>query len=182
MSRKNFVRSLAFGAVAALASVPWLLMARSFVGSQDALRIFLVMLVPIYLVTLAATWSRGIRFGALAGVLGVVVLALAPDPFSAAVGAAVLLGVMRSGFMYRSRPGRALLMEMFLLGGGLFLAQTLGGANSLSMIFAVWGFFLVQSVYFLIGGIGERADEPKTVDPFERACRGVTQILEERSA
>ncbi len=182
MSRKNFVRSLAFGAVVALASFPWLLMVRPVLGTQDALRLFFVVLVPIYLVSLTPSWSKGIRLGALSGVLGVVVWLVAPGPISAAVGAAVLLGTMRSGFMYRSRPGRALAIEVVLLGGGLLLARALTGGGSSSMAFAVWGFFLFQSVYFLIGGTGERADDPQTVDPFERACRDVTQILEDRPA
>ena len=48
------------------------------------------------------------------------------------------------------------MLEALLLFGGLALARQLIGPSMLSLVLAVWGFFLVQSVFFLVSGVAEK--------------------------
>jgi hypothetical protein len=175
----TFSGSLVFGAAAALASVAFLVAMRPLLGGSLALSTYCVTAAVFYLVAMAPSWSRGIRIGFLAGVLGGATLVFAPNATVAVLGATVLLGVLRSGFLFRARPGRALLVELILLAGGLLLANALASTGSLGFAMAIWGFFLVQSVYFLLGGIGERSESTPELDPFEQACVRATRVMED---
>ena len=120
----TFSGSLVFGAVAALASVAYLVAMRPLLGSALASSTYCVAAAVLYLVAMAPGWSRGIRIGFLAAILGGATLLFAPNAAVAVLGATVLLGLMRSGFLFRARPGRALLVELSLLAGGLLYAFT----------------------------------------------------------
>jgi hypothetical protein len=178
----TFSGSLVFGAAAALASVAFLVAMRPLLGGSLASSTYCVTAAVFYLVAMAPSWSRGIRIGFLAGVLGGATLLFAPNATVAVLGATVLLGLMRSGFLFRARPGRALLVELGLLAGGLLLANALADTGSLGFAVAIWGFFLVQSVYFLLGGIGERPESTPEIDPFEQACVRATRVMEDMQA
>jgi hypothetical protein len=169
-----------FGAVAALGSVAYLVAMRPWLGASLALSSYCVATVVLYIVAIAPNWSRGIRIGLLAGALGAATLAFAPSATVAVLGASVLLGLMRSGFVFRARPGRALLIELGLLAGGLLLANALAGTGSLGLAMAIWGFFLVQSGYFLLGGIGERSESEPDIDPFEQASVRAIRLMEDQ--
>jgi hypothetical protein len=175
----TFSGSLFFAAVAALVSVAYLVAMRPWLGVSLAMSTYSIAAVVLYLVATAPSWSQGIRIGLLSTVLGGAVLVFAPSATVAILGAVVLLGVMRSGFLFRARPGRALLVELVLLAGGLLLANALAGAGSLGFAMGIWCFFLAQSVYFLLGGIGERAESTPDVDPFEDACVRATRLMED---
>jgi hypothetical protein len=175
----TFSGSLAFGAIAALASVAYLVAVRPFLGIALSMSTFCVAAIVAYLVATAPTMARGIRIGFLAGILGGATLVFTPSTTTAILGAVVLLGVMRSGFLFRTRPGRALVVELSLLAGGLFLANALAGAGSLGFAMGVWCFFLVQSVYFLLGGIDGRSEATPVIDPFEEASLRATRLMED---
>jgi hypothetical protein len=175
----TFSGSLVFGAIAALGSFVFLVAMRPFLGGALASSTYCVAVAVVYLVAMAPSWSRGIRIGLLAGALGVAILLFSSDAIVVVLGATVVLGLMRSGFLFRTKPGRALLVELGLLGGGLLLANALAGAGSLGLAMAIWSFFLVQSVYFLLGGIGERSESTPEIDPFEEACVRATRLMEE---
>jgi hypothetical protein len=91
-----------------------------------------------------------------------------------AVASAGLIACGRSGILYRSRPLRALVLESLLAAGGLVFAGQLAGA---SLALAAWGYFLVQSLFFLVGGIEARPD-PGPADPFERARAELLALLD----
>ena len=42
----------------------------------------------------------------------------------------------------------------------------------------VWGFLLVQSCWFLVGGRAARAEDGRHPDPFEAACARAAEVLE----
>jgi hypothetical protein len=48
----------------------------------------------------------------------------------------------------------------------------------LTLSLAIWGYFLVQSSYFLVGGRSPRRDGPPR-DPFEQARARLQRLLEE---
>jgi hypothetical protein len=61
---------------------------------------------------------------------------------------------------------------------GLLLARFLASPGLLGIALALWGFFLVQSVFFAIGGTHERRPEAGALDPFDRAKRRMLEVLE----
>ncbi len=172
--------TLVFGAVAGLGSIPWAMIASpAFFGRTWALAAYCLIVTVLYLVAVAPSWSRGLVIGGLASLLAAATLVAAPSPSVAVAGAALILAVARSGFLYRGKPARALLIEGVLAFGGLLLASWLAGPSPLGSALAIWTFFLVQSPYFLIGGMADRESEEPVIDPFERARKRALALMEE---
>ncbi len=176
------LRTLAFGGVAALGSIPWAMVFGSFFGHSWALAGYGLAAAASYAAVIAPSWPRGVAAGAAAGAAAGVTLVLATTPSEAILGAALILAVARSGFLYRGRPARTVVLEAALTCGGLLFARALAGPTVLSAGLAIWAFFLVQSLFFLAGGVREReADEPQ-IDRFERARKRALALMEEPSA
>ena len=177
MSRSPFARSLAFALGAAgalLVGAP--LLAPAF-GERAAVRLLLVAAVVVWAALLAPTRSRSARAAASAAAFSALLLALPLGVVATALAAAALLGVCRSAILFRARPARAALLESLLLGGGLALAAFLAGPWLARLALAAWGFWLVQSAFFAVGGIGPRP-EFRNDDPFERARAQVLALLD----
>lgn len=181
MRRNSLLGSLSFGAVAALASIPWSMVAGPVVGRLWALAAYCLFAVAAYVIVIAPSWPRGVAIGGLAALLAAAVGILAPWPSDAILGAALILAVARSGFLYRSKPARALLLEGALAIGGLLAARILAGPTPLASGLAIWTFFLVQSLFFLAGGVEHREADETRIDPFERARKRALAVMEEPS-
>ena len=73
-------------------------------------------------------------------------------------------------------------LEIALIGGGLALATHLFGDGRFPEAWAIWGFFLVQSAFFLSRGRSAKrpgdTSAPTEPDPFEAACRRARELLE----
>jgi hypothetical protein len=175
----TFAGSLVYAAISALVAIPYLMAARPILGSSIAWSSCCVAMVVGYLIAIAPSWARGIRIGLLAGVFGLGIVVLAPSTSVAVLACMVLLGLMRSGFLLRTKPARALVTETGLLAAGLAMAYVLAGWGVLSIALAIWGFFLVQSLYFLVGGIGQRAGRAEDVDPFEKAHKQAVRLMDD---
>lgn len=180
MRWNGFARSLLFAAVVAGAFPVFALVVNPVLGRTTALSLYLVGIAVLYVAGLAPRRSRGVVAAGIASALGALVLLLAPSVGTIAVGAALVVGVCRSGVLYRSRRARALVFETLLLAGGLGLARFLAGPDTLQVAFAIWGFFLVQSFFFLLGGVGERSHGAGTagLDPFEVARARAVELME----
>jgi hypothetical protein len=177
----TFAGSLIVAAASALGAIPYLMVARPILGATTAWSTCCVAITVCYLISIAPNPARGIRIGLLAGVFGLGIVVFSPSFSVTALGCAVLLGVIRSGFVFRAEPARALLIEGGLLAGGLALANVLSGVGVLSIAMAVWGFFLVQSLFFLLGGVGRRAEREEGIDPFERAYKQAVGLMDDVS-
>ena len=179
MRWNSFARTLGFGAVAA-AGLP---IAAALFGAtvtfSHLLAPYLVGAIALYAAGIAPTRTRGVTAGGLALLLGLLLLAVAGGVTELAIGAALILSVVRSGLLYRLRPARAIVLEAGLLLGGLSLAKFLliGGLGGVSL--ALWGFFLIQSLFFLIGGVALRPEASPPRDPFEHARTELISLLEE---
>ena len=171
--------SLVFGAVAALGSIPWTMVTGPLFGRLWTLAGYCLAAVVLYVIAIAPSWSRGVAIGALAAVAAGVVAVLATWPSEAILGAALILAAARSGFLYRGAPARVLLLEAALIVGGLLAARVLAGPTLLSSGVAIWGFFLVQSLYFLVGGVRVREPDEPGIDPFERARKKAVALMED---
>jgi len=80
--------------------------------------------------------------------------------------------------LYRTRFARALVLEGILLCAGLGAAGQILGGSTFSAVLAVWIFFLIQSVFFLVGGVTSRSECDAAVDPFEAARARTLDLLE----
>ena len=178
MRWNGFTRSLLFAAVAAGAFPVFALFANPTLGRASALSIYLLGIAVLYVAGLTPRRSRSVAVVGIAAALGAGVFLLAPSVGTTAAGAALIVGVCRSGVLYRSRRARALVAETCLLASGLGLARFLAGPDTLQVAFAVWGFFLVQSFFFLLGGVAERAETPAGLDPFEVARARAVALME----
>ena len=179
MRAGKFISSLVFAAVAGLTAVPYLLVALPGLGLIRTLAIGSSVSVAAYIVVVSPSLVRGLRYGALTLVLGVGLYALAPEVV-ALFASAMLLGIVRSGLLYGAKIGRALAIEAMLFVLATSVAQLLAGSTVQSYGLAVWGFFLVESAFFLFEGASPRAGSGSAEDPFERARREATRLMEEQ--
>lgn len=169
---------LAFAVFASLGAVSWTLVTVPLLWPSLAVGLCVVGAAVAYAVWIAPTWRRGFTAGALTAALTVPLAVLSPGLSELVLGAAVAVAVVRSGFLYRLSAFRALVLEGGLLAAGLLAVRVLAGASSLGVGMGFWGFFLVQSLYFLIGGVRERPDGEPELDPFVRARRQALAILD----
>ena len=178
MRWNTFAGGLCFAALAAGGVLPWMLVARPIAGSYVALALVLVVAVAAHLGTLAPDRGRGLGVSLLALAAGVAVACAARSITELALGLGIVLAVGRSVFLYRRAPARAVVTETLLVFGGLVFARFLAGHSALAIVLAVWGFFLVQSLYFLVGGLRERERSGRHPDPFQDAHGRALALLD----
>jgi hypothetical protein len=169
----SFGRSAAFAACAALGWIPWLVL-----GGPRAL--YLVAVTSAYVAGLGGSIARRLPAAILTAIAGGALL-LTGDAAVLCVGLAVALAVARSAFLYRAAAARAVVVETALAGGGLVFARLLGARSPLGMVLAIWGFFLVQSFFFILAGVRVRETATGHPDAFEAAHARAMEVLE-RSA
>ena len=177
MRCNTFGRSLLFAALAAagLLALEVLLVPLHF---PAVLACYVAAVAAAYVVAIAPDRASGLAAGALAALLGVALLLLPLDTGQMALGAALVVTVCRSAILYRARPLRSLLLELALLAGGLGLARFLAAGGAASPALGLWGYLLVQSLFFLAGGVTVRFGSDGRIDPFERARAGLLALLD----
>lgn len=177
MRCNTFGRSLLFAAVAAAGSLALeaLLAPRNL---HSALACYAVAVAVAYVAAIAPRRASGLAAAALAALLGVFLLLLPLDLGQTALGAALVVALCRSAILYRARPLRALLLELALLAGGLGLAASLADGGAAPLAWGLWGYLLVQSLFFAVGGVALRCGYDARVDPFERARAGLLALLD----
>jgi hypothetical protein len=176
MRWNGFGRSVAFAAVAGAGLPVAQALLAPALGVAGALRLTLVAVAVIYVAGLAPRARASGAAGLAGAAAGVVLLALPLGVHATAAGAAAWVALGRSGLLYRARPLRALATEALLLAGGLGLARFLAQGGVLGLALGLWGFLLVQSVFFLIGGVAPRGPRGPE-DPFERSRAELLALL-----
>jgi len=177
MRCNSFLRSALFAALAAAAYLPVHVLGEPLLGVSTGRALYLTGLLACYVVGL----SPGGRPAAalVVGVLGLALIVGVDSLREVVLSLAVILGILRSGLIYPSRPARAIVTEAFLIGGGLAFACSLLGSSAFSVALAVWGFFLVQSTFFLCSNSERGADSTSGRDPFESAHARAMDLLGE---
>ena len=173
----SFARSAAFAAVAALGWMPWAVFVGPILGWPAARALYLVAVTALYAGGLAASPPRRASVTLIAGLAGVLLAVVARGTPELCLGLAAVLGLARSGFLHHAAPARAVAVEAALLVGGLLFARFLA-AGPLPTTLALWGFLLVQSCFFLVGGTVAGRDEGRHPDPFDEACARAAEVLE----
>ncbi len=175
----KFSSSLVFAAIAGLAAVPYLLVTLPAFSLIRTFSIGSIVLVAAYIVVVSPSLVRGLRNGALTLVLGAGLYTLAPGVV-VLYASPILLGIVRSGLLYRTKIGRAFAIEAMLFLLATSVAQLLAGSTVQSYGLAVWGFFLVESAFFLFAGASSHPESGSAEDPFDRARREATRLMEEQ--
>lgn len=179
MSWNSFSRSLGFAAISAALALLLLALLAPLIGASMAARLCLVGVTMAYVAGLARGVASALASAAVLGIFGAGLLLLGPTLEEMAVALAGLLGIARSGVLRSGRPPRALLVEALLLISGLALAGHLLGSSHLSFALALWGFFLVQSCFFLVPGMTPSSVAEGRADAFEQAYARASSLLEE---
>ena len=180
MNRQAFVRSLGFGLVAALTAFMWTALCARWLSAEASLGLFALFAAALYPLAVAPDLSRGVR-GMLMSVAAAAVAAAALwGAGERLLLAMLLLALVRSGYLYRRRPSRALALEAGLALVGWLFAVVVTGPHpgALDSALCVWAYLLVQSLYYLVGEQLEGA--PSTLDPFERARDRARELMGER--
>lgn len=173
----GFGRSLLFGAFAALAWGFAAVTLPPVLGRAHAVALLSILTVAAYLTGLGARPRRRLGAGLLSLLLGGAVWLLGPTPREMLLVAAALLSIGRSAVCLPVAGARAWAVEAALTGGGLALAGALLGPSPLAVALAVWSFFLVQSVFFLVRR-GEARERAPAGDPFDAAHARVLEVLD----
>jgi hypothetical protein len=174
----SFTRSLAFAALAAAGLPVAVTFAGALFGAESAARLYALAAAGVYAIGLCP--DRGRRVAALAFVaFAGAILALLPlDLRATAVGAAGIVALVRGALLAEGRPLRALAIEAVFGAAGLAAAAHFARGGLFALCLAFWGYFLVQSGWFLIGGRAAGAGEMAR-DPFDRARARLVRLLED---
>jgi hypothetical protein len=181
MPWNTFVRSALFAALAAALWLPWAVLTGPLLGWWPARATYLIVVTAVYTGGLAGRHARALPVAVVVAVAGSVAALLVASTAELAIALSVLLALARSRVLYRAQPMRTLVIEATLISAGLLFVRSLGGFTLVSTALALWGFLLVQSCFFLIGGVRERPLVGGVADPFEEAHRRAQALLD-RSA
>lgn len=177
MPWSTFVRSALFAGLAAALWFPWALAAAPVIGAWSARALYLIAVTAAYVGGLSRQRTRAWPLATAIAFVGVGAALLVSSTAELVIVLAASLGIARSRILYRSTPARALAIESLLLVGGLLFARHLGGYGLISTALALWGFLLVQSVFFLIGGVRPAPLVDRGADVFEEAHRRALMLL-----
>jgi hypothetical protein len=172
-----FSKTLAVGALAS-ASLPLAVLVLDGTGTATAMALHAIGWTSAYLAWLAGDARR--RLAVAAGTLVVGSVAwLVVGSVSALLG---VLGLWtagaRSGWLFQRARVRAFGLEAVVLAAALAVAGFLSsGAGLLGAALAVWGWFVVQSFYFLVGGLRLRPTRGRG-DSFEAAAARLERLLD----
>lgn len=179
MRWNTFARSACFAAGAAVGSIPWLVLTSPLVGARRGLVSYLVVLAATYVAGLVPHGRRRFWAALAAAVLGSALAFATHTLAELTIGLAVMLGTLRSTFLYRARTPRAVATEIVLVAAGLLFARFLAHGPFVPVALAIWGFFLLQSTFFLLGGVAERPARGRHPDPFEEAHGRALALLQD---
>jgi len=172
--------TLVFAMLSALAVMPLAWTLAGLTGWATAFRLLLWTDLFVYALLLA-NWS-GKR---PATILLPMVLLLGAALWPGGTGAFLYMGLgvlswIRSGICFNGAPLRALAAETLAVAGGAGLVAILGPATTVTWAISIWLFFLVQALYFFIIPIpAVQAAASIAADPFERAYREATRVMED---
>ena len=173
----TFARSLGFAALAA-AGVPLFVgVLGPMLGHNLALELYVIGMAVAYCAALAGTPRRAFVAAAMSAGLGLLTLILPLRLPGVVAAAALSVALVRSAFLHRAAGLRATTLELVLQTSGLLLAAYLAAASLISLALATWGYFLIQSLYFLVGGISLRRPDPVGDRSREKPSAGPPRLI-----
>ena len=174
----SFAGSLVFAALAAAGLPVAVTFGGALFGAEAAVRLYAIGAAGAYAIALCPDRSRRVAALAFAAFAGAILALLPLDLRDTAIGAAGIVAFARGVLLAQGRTLRALAIEIVFAAAGLAAAAHFARGGLFALCLAIWGYFLVQSGWFLIGGHGTGAAERER-DPFERARTRLQRLLED---
>jgi len=176
----GFGRSILFAAVAAAGASLWLTGAGPLLGMRPALVVFLVGAGAAYAAGIVPTLRGRVRAALGAALAGGVVALVARSIPELVLGLTVVLAVVRSGFAHPRPLPRALAIEAGLGVAATAFARHLAGPTIVSVALAVWGYLVIQSMFFLVPRSAEAGTRKmRGSDPFDVAHARALALLDD---
>ncbi len=172
-------RSLVFGAGVAISLVFVQHLAAPFVGSASVLSIYLSAATIAYCVLIASTPQHALRNAMVALGGCVLVTMMAGGITGLSIGLTGVIAFVRSGLEYSVTPVRALVLESLLGGLALGFGSWIASPGWFGFACGLWGFALVQSLFFLQPEARLRRASVTTGDRFDRARERILVLLEQ---
>jgi hypothetical protein len=162
-------------------------------GRKLAFAAYVLTSAAIYLLGIAHRPTHGLGAGFAIVAIGTSLLLGGASGPQLVLATGLLIGVFRSGLLQANEDrgshdfggdfGRGFAREVLFIGGGLALATILSRGEVLPGALALWGFYLTQSGFFLIGGESARARVARVPkrgpDPFTAAVKRAHEVLAE---
>ncbi|MGI9430930.1 MAG: hypothetical protein ACR2PQ_01880 [Myxococcota bacterium] len=178
MNVRSFGGTLLFGIAAGVGFPGFSLLTAPLLGAAGAFQAWVALGAIAYAALLGIGWRERI-VGAFTATAFVVPAALLAEGIVGLVaGAALAVAVARSYLLGTDRIARTVVIEAALAAFGFAFVRSLGGAGLFPIALAIWGWFLVQSLYFLIGGGLPQPARSGDVDAFDLAHERANAIME----
>lgn len=179
MKIEGFASSVLFGAVAAVGVVFAQHVFSPVLGSARVEALYLAVTLVVYAASIGPSLRNRLGKGVVAGLGALFVLGIASGTPAIAIGLTIVLSLVRSGFDRESRTPRGACAEGLLGVAALSFASALHAPGWLGSAAGLWGYALVQSLYFLSPGLRTRTRDATTGDAFERAREQILMLLDE---
>jgi hypothetical protein len=177
-STHGFGRTLGYGAIAALGLPVFVLATGRSLETQPAITLYAVAATAGYLAVLARGARTRVAVAVAAFALGLVVRAIFVGMAPLFLVLSLGVALVRSGLLFERRSLRGAGIEAVVLVVALVSAHLLSSPGLLAAALAVWGWFVAQSFYFLLGGFARRRTRAQA-DPFETARSRLEELLAE---
>ena len=178
ISRRPMFTTIIYGLLAGTSFIPMVMVMSSLFHWTAAFRLAIWLVLAGYLVLLTS-WGRVSLFSLLFPLLLLLLLVFWGDTNSAFLFLALgVLSWVRSGICFHGGLLKSLVTEAALCFGAGALVVFFTPHSTITWGVAVWMFFLVQSVYFVVfADLGEKQEEQVELDPFHRARTRAERIL-----
>jgi len=178
MSKRPMLTTIIYGLLAGVFFIPMVMVMNSLLYWTTAFRLAIWLILAGYLVILTR-WGRVSLLSTAFPLLLLLLLVFWGDTNSAFLFLALgVLSWVRSGMCFHGGLLKSLVTEVALCLGAGALVVFFTPHSTITWGVAVWMFFLVQSVYFVVfTELGEKQEEQVELDPFHRARSRAERIL-----
>jgi hypothetical protein len=178
ISRRPMFTTIIYGLMAGTSFIPMVMVMSSLFHWTAAFRLAIWLVLAGYLVILTR-WARVSLLSIIFPLLLLLLLVLWGDTNSAFLFLALgVLSWVRSGICFQGGLLKSLVTEVALCLGAGALVVFFTPHSTITWGVAVWMFFLVQSVYFVVfADIGEKQEKQLERDPFHQARAQAERIL-----
>ena len=177
ISKRPMFTTIIYGLLAGTSFIPIVVILGNLVHWTAAFRLAIWLVLAGYLVILTR-WGRVSLLSVLFPLLLLLPLVFWGDTHSAFLFLALgVLSWVRSGMCFQGGLFKTLVAEVALCFGGGALVAFFTPYSTITWGLAVWMFFLVQSIYFVVFADSEAIEEKVELDPFHQAKRSAERIL-----